>query len=165
VGGPSKALLARAATLDLAGVLIDAPVTEIVTDKGGAAEAARTAGNIGGDILKRFTLTLDYAHHQLWLEPNALAKQREVFDRSGLWIARATDGGIAVGDIVPGSAAATSGLLVGDEILSVNGKSAKDIPLYELRDQFKGAVGTRFSLRIKGKQGERMVALALADQV
>jgi len=165
VGGPSKALLARARELAIAGVRIDAPVTEIVTDKGGAAEAARTAGNIGGDILKRFTMTLDYAHQRLWLEPNALAAQREVFDRSGLWIARASDGAISVGDIVPGSAAATSGLLVGEEILSVNGRSAKDIPLYELRDEFKQAVGTRFSLRIKGKQGERTVSLALADQV
>jgi Aspartyl protease len=89
VGGPSKALLARAVMLDLAGVKVDAPITEIVTDKGGAAEAARTAGNIGGDILKRFTVVLDYAHQKLWLEPNALNTQREVFDRSGLWIGRA----------------------------------------------------------------------------
>ncbi len=165
VGGPSKALLARASRLDIAGVTIDAPVTEIVTDKGGAAEAARTAGNIGGDILKRFTVTLDYAHEKLWLEPNALAKQREVFDRSGIWIARASNGAISVGDIVAGSAAAASGLSVGDEILSVNGKRAQDIALYDLREQFKGAVGTQFMLRIKGKLGERTVALALADQV
>jgi hypothetical protein len=165
VGGPSKALLARASRLDIAGVTIDAPVTEIVTDKGGAAEAARTAGNIGGDILKRFTVTLDYAHEKLWLEPNALAKQREVFDRSGIWIGRATDGAISIGDIVAGSAAAASGLSVGDEILSVNGKGAKDIALYDLREQFKGAVGTQFTLRIKGKLGERTVAMALADQV
>ena len=165
VGGPSKALLARASKLDIAGVTIDAPVTEIVTDKGGAAEAARTAGNIGGDILKRFTVTLDYAHEKLWLEPNALAKEREVFDRSGIWIGRAADGAISVGDVVAGSAAAASGLSIGDEILSVNGKSAKDIELYDLREQFKGAVGTQFMLRIKGRLGERTVALALADQV
>jgi len=165
VGGPSKALLARASRLDIAGVTIDAPVTEIVTDKGGAAAAARTAGNIGGDILKRFTVTLDYAHQKLWLEPNALAKQREVFDRSGIWIARASDGAISVGDIVAGSAAAASGLSVGDEILSVNGKRAKEITLYDLREQFKGEVGTQFTLRIKGRLGERTVALALADQV
>jgi hypothetical protein len=165
VGGPSKALLARASRLDIAGVTIDAPITEIVTDKGGAAEAARTAGNIGGDILKRFTVTLDYAHQKLWLEPNALAKQREVFDRSGIWIARASDGAISVGDIVAGSAAAASGLSVGDEILSVNGKRAKEITLYDLREQFKGEVGTQFTLRIKGRLGERTVALALADQV
>ena len=165
VGGPSKALLARAAKLEIAGVTIEGPVTEITTDTGGAAEAARTAGNIGGDLLKRFTVTLDYAHQKLWLEPNALAKQREVFDRSGLWIARASDGAISIADIVAGSAAASSGIAIGDEILSVDGKNAQDIALYDLRDQFKGAVGTQFSLRIKGKQGERNVALSLADQV
>jgi len=165
VGGPSKALLARAVKLDLAGVTVDAPITEIITDKGGAAEAARTAGNIGGDILKRFTVVLDYAHQKLWLEPNALNMQRETFDRSGLWIGRAADGGISVIDVVAGSAAATSGIQVGDEILSVNGKNAKDVALYELRDQFKDAVGTRFTLHIKSKHGERTAALALADQV
>jgi C-terminal processing protease CtpA/Prc len=108
---------------------------------------------------------LDYAHQKLWLEPNALNMQRETFDRSGLWIGRAADGGISVIDVVAGSAAATSGIQVGDEILSVNGKNAKDVALYELRDQFKDAVGTRFTLHIKSKHGERTAALALADQV
>jgi len=165
VGGPSRALLARAGVLELGGIALAAPVAEITTDAGGAAKAARTAGNIGGDILKRYTLTLDYAHRTLWLEPNALASAREVFDRSGLWIGRAPDGDISVGDVVAGSAAARSGIAVGDEIVSVNGKSAHDIPLYELREQFKGRVGARFTLAIKGKQGERTVVLTLADQV
>jgi PDZ domain/Aspartyl protease len=169
VGGPSKALLARAGKLGIGPVAIDAPVAEIVTDKGGAAKAARTAGNIGGDILKRFTVTLDYAHQKLWLQPNALAAQREVFDRSGLWIARAADGGIQVADVAAQSAAAASGLAVGDEITEVNGKSAKSVALYDLREQFKGSVGTRFSLRVKGKEegakADRAVVVTLADQV
>ncbi len=169
IGGPSRALLARARSLSIGALLIDTPVAEIVTDKSGAAEAARTAGNIGGDLLKRFTLTLDYAHQTLWLQPNALAAQREVFDRSGLWIARAADGGIEVADVVAESAAARSGLAVGDEIVSVDGKTAKSVALYELREQFKGAIGTKFTLRIRAKPGdsagERTVILTLADQV
>jgi Aspartyl protease/PDZ domain len=169
IGGPSKALLARAGKLSIGAVTIEAPVTEIVIDKGGAAEAARTAGNVGGDLLKRFTLTLDYAHHMLWLQPNALAAQREVFDRSGLWIARAKDGAIEVADVATESAAARSGLAVGDEIVSVNGKSATDVALYDLREEFKGPIGTQFTLRIKAKEGgskaERSVILTLADQV
>jgi hypothetical protein len=32
-------------------------------------------------------------------------------------------------------------------------------------EQFKGAVGTRFKLHMKGKQGERDVTVTLADQV
>ena len=59
VGGPSKALLARAGALTIGSVTIAAPVVEISTDKGGVAESTRTAGNIGGDLLKRFTVTLD----------------------------------------------------------------------------------------------------------
>ena len=166
IGGPSKALLARAGHLTIGGVTIEAPVAEIVTDKGGVAESARTAGNIGGDLLKRFTLTLDYAHRTLWLEPNALAAQPEPFDRSGLWIARAPDGGIAVADVATGSAAAAAGLATGDEITSVGGRSAKDIALYDLREDFKSAGGREFSLRVKSKGGgERTVALVLRDQV
>jgi hypothetical protein len=169
IGGPSKALLARAGKLGIGPVAIDAPVAEIVTDKGGAANSARTAGNIGGDLLKRFTVTLDYAHQKLWLQPNALAAQREVFDRSGLWIARAADGAIQVADVTTASAAAASGLQAGDEIVDVNGKSAKSVALYDLREEFKGSVGTKFTLRVKGKEGdrqaERTVIVTLADQV
>jgi len=164
-GGPSKVLLARAAKLTLGSVEVDAPVTEFVTDAKGAAQAARTAGNIGGDLLKRFTVTLDYAHQTLWLQPNELSRQREVFDRTGLWIARAKDGGIEVMDVANLSAAAQSGLTIGDVIESVNGKPAKDVALYDLREEFKGAVGTAFKLRVKGKSGERAATLTLADQV
>lgn len=166
VGGPSRALLGRAGKLVLGPVTIEAPVTEFVTDTGGAAAAARTAGNIGGDLLKRFTVTLDYGHQTLWLQPNALAQQKEVFDRSGLWISRAEDGGIAVADVTTDSPAAASGLATGDEITSVNGKPAKDVALYALREQFKGATGTRFTLAVKGSDGKpRKVTLVLADQV
>jgi Aspartyl protease/PDZ domain len=165
VGGPSRSLLARAGKLTIGEVTMDAPIAEIDTDKAGAAAAARTAGNLGGDLLKRYTVTLDYGHQKMWLVPNALASQPEVFDRAGLWIARAKDGAIAIGDVVPQSAAAGAGLASGDEIVSVNGKSAQDIALYDLREQFKGAVGTSITLIVKGSKGERTTVLTLADQV
>jgi hypothetical protein len=165
VGGPSRALLARVGKLTLGSITIDAPVAAIATDKRGAAEAVRTAGNIGGDILKRFALTLDYQHQLLWLQPNALAAQREVFDRSGLWISRARGGGIEVGDVATGSAAAAAGIVSGDEILDINGKHATDVAVFDLREQFKGAVGVQFRLKLRGKGGERSVTLTLADQV
>ena len=165
VGGPSKALLARAGVLAIGPVSITSPVTEISIDKGGAAESARTAGNIGGDLLKRFTVTLDYAHRTLWLQPNALAGAPEVFDRSGLWIARAADHGIEIADVATSSPAAAVGLLAGEEIVTVNGKAAKDVELYDLREAFKGAVGTKFTLGVRSGKGERTVTLILADQV
>jgi hypothetical protein len=165
VGGPVRALLARAGKLDLGPVTIEAPVTEILTDKAGVAESARTAGNIGGDVLKRFTMTLDYAHQTLWLQPNQLAGQREIFDRSGLWISRAKDGAIEIADVAAASAGANAGLVTGDEIVSVNGKSTKDVTLHDLREEFKGAVGASFKILVRSKKGERTLTLALADQI
>ncbi|MEO6919644.1 MAG: aspartyl protease family protein [Collimonas sp.] len=168
VGGPSKALLARAGKLTLGPVAIEAPVTELIADKGGAANATRTAGNIGGDLLKQFTVTFDYAHQNIWLQPNQLAGKPQAFDRSGLWISRAEGGDIMVGDVAGQSAAARIGLAVGDEIASVNGKPAKDTALYDLREEFKSAPGTKFVLGVKGSGGkgsERTLTLVLADQV
>jgi len=165
VGGPSKALLARAGKLTLGPVAIEAPVTELIMDKGGAANAARTAGNIGGDLLKQFTVTLDYAHQTIWLQPNQLAGKLQAFDRSGLWISRAENGDITVADVADQSAAAGIGLAAGDQIISINGKAAKDTALYDLREEFKSTPGTQFILGVKGKGGERTLTLKLADQV
>jgi hypothetical protein len=165
VGGPAKALLARGGTLVIGPVSVKGPIAEIVTNKKGGGNETRTAGNIGGDILKRFTVTLDYAHQLAWFQPNALNDQPEVFDRSGLWIARADSGAIAIADVTTGGPAAAAGLVVGDEIVSVDGKPAKDIALYDLREQFKGPVGTTFKLVVKGKAGAKPITLTLADQV
>jgi len=165
VGGPSKALLARARELTLGGTTIAAPVTEFVADRSGAAAQTQTAGNIGGDLLKRYTVTFDYAHRLMWLQPNELAQQREVFDRAGVWIARAKDGGIEVVDVANESAADKTGLAPGDVIVAVNGKPARELALYDLREQFKAAAGTPFKLQVRGKQGERDLTLTLADQV
>jgi C-terminal processing protease CtpA/Prc len=67
--------------------------------------------------------------------------------------------------VATGSAAAAVGLVVGDEILNINGRPARSIALYTLRERFKGPLGTRFKLRVHSDHGDRTVALTLADQV
>ncbi len=104
VGGPSRARLTRIVTLKIAGAVINSPVAELATGTSGDSASSHIAGNIGGDILKRFRVTFDYSHQRLWLEPNALNAAPEQFDRSGLWLSRAPDGAFAVGDVAPGSA-------------------------------------------------------------
>jgi membrane-associated protease RseP (regulator of RpoE activity) len=165
VGGPAKALLGRGGKFVLGPVTVESPVLELEVNASGGGNETHTAGNIGGDILKRFTVTLDYANRLVYFQPNAGNDTPEVFDRSGLWIARAKDGAIQIADVTTSSPAAKIGLVTGDEILSVNGKAAKDVQLYDLRTDFKGPVGTPFTLQIKTKSGEKTVTLVLADQV
>lgn len=165
VGGPSHGLLARAGELRIGPVTVHDPVTDLVMDKAGAAAAARTAGNIGGDVLKRFTLTLDYGHQKMWLQPNKLATAKDVFDRSGLWLRRAANGNMNILDVTPSSAAATAGLHASDEILAINGHAAKTQKIYDVRELFKQAPGTVVHLSIATKTGPKTVTLTLADQV
>lgn len=149
VGGPSRARPARIGALAIGGVTLKSPVADFATGTSGDAASTYVAGNIGGDILKRFTVVLDYAHHRLWLEPNALARIPETYDRSGLWLSRATDGEIAVDDVAPDSTARSAGIRAGDEILAVNGAPAARVRLYALRETLKGAPGTRLTLAVK----------------
>ena len=166
VGGPSKALLARVGDFSIGAVTLHQQIADLVQDEHGAAAAEHTAGNIGGDILKRFTLSLDYGHQALYFAPNALAATPGVFDRSGLWVNRAADGMIAIADVTDGSAAAKSGLAVGTEITAVNGHDARTVELSELRDTLKGKVGSTVRLIVKTAGGkERKVPVVLADQV
>ncbi len=138
----------------------------LARDSAGAAAATRTAGNSGGDLLKRFTVTLDYGHQLMWLQPNALAATPDLFDRAGLWIMRADDGAIAVADVWGGGAAQSAGLVTGDEIVSIDGRKAADVALYDLREAFKKPSGTRFDLRVRDRSGtERSLVLSLAKQV
>ncbi len=171
VGGPSRALLARARTLAIGPVTISAPVTELNEDTRGAAAATHTAGNIGGDLLKRFTMTLDYGHQLMWLEPNAAAQGPDVFDRSGLWISRMPAGGtpagemIEIDDVTAGSAGAKAGLAAGDHILAVDGKPASGVRVPDLRERFKATPGTRITLDVERKGERRQVTVELADQI
>ena len=165
VGGPSVALLGRAGKLVIGSATIDAPVVEISADKAGGGQETHMAGNIGGDLLKQFTVTLDYTNRLAWFQPNEANGKPDVFDRSGLWINRAKDGAIEVGDVTTKSAADKLGLKVGDVIESINGKPAKDFLIPDLREQFKGAPGTSFALSIKHAGSPKSVTLVLADQV
>jgi C-terminal processing protease CtpA/Prc len=111
-------------------------------------------------------VTLDYGHQLLYLQPNALADQPDVFDRSGLWVNRGDNAMIAIGDVSADSAASKAGLKVGDSILAVDGRDARAVEIYELRETLKGKPGTVVHLLVKGADGKtRKKVIKLEDQV
>jgi len=166
LGGPARALLARGGELTLGPVRLARPVVEMEADGGGASAATHTAGNVGGDLLRRFTVTLDYDRHLIWLQPNRLSGEPERFDRSGMWIVRAADGAIAIADISGGGAAQAAGLAAGDRILSVGGHPAATTDLAGLRALFRREDVRTVALVVRGPDGrQRQVTLRLQNQV
>jgi hypothetical protein len=163
VGGQTRALLVRPQLLQIGSIEIKDPVGLIELGNRGAAAATQTAGNIGGAILKRFTLTLDYEHRVLYFERNAGFNEPDIFDHSGIWCMQDEAGGLSVVDVVKNSPANRAGLQAGDKILALDGKTITGTEINAVRTKLKQAPGTKVLLQIFGKAGKREVSLTLAE--
>lgn len=166
VGGATTSLLARASELRIGSISIAKPVALIESGSRGAAAAARTAGNIGGALLLRFTVTLDYGHQVLYLQPNAEANTPDVFDRAGLRLERDKDRATVVAAVTTGSGAEAAGVKSGDRILNIDGTDSPSLTLDDVRARLKAAPGTKVTLTL-GRQGAapKDVVVTLNDLV
>jgi len=166
VGGPSRSQLARARSLRFAGVEVREPVAHLSTQAAGSFAATDLAGNIGGGILKRFDLVLDYANERIFFEPNRNFDARDVFDRSGLWLNDAGQALLVI-DVTAGGPGERAGIRAGERVRSVDGANIAPGSLIPLRERFlRDPPGTKLELEIEAENGERRaVTLTLADLV
>jgi membrane-associated protease RseP (regulator of RpoE activity) len=165
VGGPARSRVIRISSLRLGGVEIKSPVAELSLQKKGAFSDEYLAGNVGGGVLKRFTLVFDYGHQKMIFEPNDSYGSADVFDRSGTWINR--DGkAFEVVDVIADGPAAKAGLKAGDRVVAVDGKAAAKMTLPELRTRFRTEPsGTRIRLTVESGGKSQELTLELADLV
>jgi hypothetical protein len=162
VGGDVRARVTRAGMLRLGEVEVPEPVTELVISEKGALADRYLAGNVGGGVLRRFRVTLDYRHERLYLAPGGDAGP-DSFDRAGLWLVQA-GGALAVEDVVPGGPAAAAGVRPGDRLESVDGVALDKLDLAEVLSRLRyGAPGTRVRLRMLGGGESRIVEVELAE--
>jgi len=71
VGGDLEAKLTRIESFSIGPHLRRGAVAAVVQNQSGAFASKSLAGNIGAEILSRFTVTLDYAHARAYFEPNS----------------------------------------------------------------------------------------------
>jgi hypothetical protein len=165
VGGGVRSAITRAKVLELGVARVTAPVTDLALVQKGALANRYLAGNVGGGVLRRFDITFDYGHQRLYLQPNESYDRPDAYDRAGVWLNR-VDGGFRVMDVVAASPAAEAGLKAGDTIVAVDGRSAKELPLPELRTRLReSAPGTRVQLTVKSGEASREVTVILRDLV
>ena len=165
VGGPARSQITRAKELRLGSLVVKEPVTEFSLQTKGAFTDPYIVGNVGGGVLKKFNITLDYGHQRLIFKPNANYAARDVFDRSGMWLNLSSDG-FGVMDVFANGPAAAGGLRVGDKIVAVDDKGWRDIPLPALRQRFRtDPPGTKIRLTVQSKEQKRAVVLELRDLV
>ncbi len=173
VGGAAKSRVTRMAKLELGtgpagtgSIAVENLVTGFSLQKKGAMAKSNLAGNIGGGLLKRFDVTFDYGKQVMYLKPNGNAKNRDAYDRAGMWLLTDPEG-LRVKDVTAGGPAEKAGLKIEDLILSIDGKKAAEIALPDLRIRLANdPVGSKVTLTVRGKDGkERAVGVVLRDLV
>ncbi|HTW33216.1 MAG TPA: aspartyl protease family protein [Rhizomicrobium sp.] len=166
VGGPSRGYVFHGGTLKLGDVTIDHPLTSISTDKGGAGASPAFPNNVGGGVLKRFVVTLDYDHLTMYLKPiEGVVADLDTFDRCGIWI-NAVDGGFKIFDVTTNSPAEQAGLVKDDIITAVDGRPAAALELAEVRRMLRDEPpGTAVTFAVKHGDETRNVTFTLRDLI
>lgn len=141
-GGAVSLLTMRADAISVGTFTSPGPVVMLFRTDSGAASFTKWDGYLGGDFLRRFTLTIDYPGLRLFLEPNrSFQAPAQALDGSGLAI-RSDPGKFLIRRVLPGSAGAAAGLKDGDTLLSIDGISAADLTMTKIHEKFYRSTGT-----------------------
>jgi PDZ domain/Aspartyl protease len=167
IGGPTRAVVQHGGMLKLGDVSVAGPLTMLSVDGGGSGGAAAFPNNVGGGILKRFVVTLDYDHYTMYLRPlTGPIPDLDTFDESGLWINAAAQG-FRIASVTPHSPAQEAGLQADDMIIAVDGTSSSALKLYELRRRLRDdPVGTVVTFTVQhGDDAPRRVQVRLRSLI
>jgi hypothetical protein len=165
VGGAVRTRPARAGELALGRLRVRGVAADLAGAGKGAFADRHHAGNIGSGLLRRFTVTFDYARTRMILEPNRDFDAPDPFDRSGMWI-NGREGGFEVVEVVPDGPAARAGLAAGDLLLSLGGEPARFEDLARARQRLREQpAGTRVAVVYRRGGARRSATLVLADAI
>jgi hypothetical protein len=165
IGGAAYGRLGRLGSVSFGTLSVHDVITDFSTQTRGAFADSSIAANIGGAVLRRFTVTLDYGHLRLTLRPNATFAQRDSGDRSGLFLI-GRNGTITVLDVRPGTPGADAGINKNDVIVSINGQAYETIALPDVRAILSGPAGSALDIVLADRSGAaRTVHLILREYI
>ncbi|HEX8253988.1 MAG TPA: PDZ domain-containing protein, partial [Thermoanaerobaculia bacterium] len=160
VGGIAKQDVGRIAAFHLGPFALKSPVITLSRDAKGSGAHPELAGNLGGRVLRRFRVFVDYANDRILLEPNESLHEPFDYDMSGLAIVAEGEQfeRMIVRRVQPETPAAAAGFLDGDQILTINGRK---VTLHEARKLFATA-GKKYKVRVR--RGTAEVTLKLTTR-
>ena len=135
VGGMAKMRIGRVNSLRVGQFVIDRPITRLSQGLQGDYASSKYDGLIGGEILRRFTVTVDYSRRHMILEKNSHFAEPYEIDMSGIELVKDGDD-LLVDDVDENSSAVAAGVKGGDILLAINGHPAAEFTLDQIRTMF-----------------------------
>lgn len=163
IGGAAYGRLGRLPRLVFGSLALTGVVADFSVQKSGAFASTRTAANVGGGVLRRFTVVFDLAHRRISLRPNGGFDGPDNVDRSGLFLV-ARDDAVAVLDVRPQTPAQRAGIVAGDRIVGAQGAPLNPQALPRLRALLAGPAETHVRLEVaRNGASTRTIDLQLGD--
>ncbi len=149
VGGETQYLDARIESVKLGNYLLKRPIISI-SQGAEASDSKFDTGIIGTDLLRRFTVILDYQSNRILLKPNAAFNEPFEADLSGLELVTEANNFslIKIKHVRAKFPAAAAGLREGDTIVTVENRPAARYGLSKLAQMFRQD-GKEYRLTIK----------------
>lgn len=154
-GGATSAHIGRLARLRLGSVELVSPIAAMYGDSAGVFSTdGLFDGVIGGDVLRRFTVFLDYSRQEAILQPNASRDEPFEADMSGAsFQIDSGHAGVRVVDVMPNGPAAHAGLRPNDLITAIDGVPALEYGIERLRRRMQRNGGeVAVVIRREGKE-------------
>jgi len=152
-GGGSRMFKGRLAGLQLGPYLLRAPIVGFSPhEELGLLASADIGALVGGEILKRFTITFDLPHHRILVQPNSHFSDPFRTNESGLGLlAEGTDfHHFVVDSVEPGSPAERAGLRKGDVLTEIDGYQASELDLAKIDELFQPRHTVQLTLQREG---------------
>jgi hypothetical protein len=165
VGGASRGRPARLGTLMLGDHAVVGSAGDFYTGDKGSFSNPDLSANLGGGVLRRFTVAFDYSARRMYLAPNADFGKPDAFDRSGLFLLGDGDA-FKVVDVAQDSAAARIGMKNNDRVVAIGGEKVSTRSLAEWRARLRELpVGTRVKVDFQRDGKSQTLELVLADRI
>lgn len=161
-GGENVSLF-RLRYFKIAGSAAEDPIAEVSSSNIATSKDLKLAGVIGGGLLQRFNIVLDYAQKKIIFEANSNFKNYDEEDKSGIALIATGTGlkTLQVAHVEPKSPAAEAGIQQGDVIAGIDDEPAADISLASAREMFRD-VGHKYKLLIQ--RGDKTKEVTIQTQ-
>jgi hypothetical protein len=145
-----NAVVARIESFQMGPYSVEAPLATFAQGKLPGDGDKEIAGEIGGGMLRRFTVVFDFVRQQVILEPNLEFRSDDREDMSGISTAASGPGlkTFTITQVRPGTPASSAGIQAGDVIAGVDEEASADMTLDALRGLFR-QVGHKYKLLIE----------------
>ncbi len=114
---------------------------------------------IGQGLLSRYQVTMDFPRGEIWLRPGERINAPEAAGLSGIGVERAENGAVIVCEITPESTSEKAGIVLGDELLNINGEDLSNLSLFEVRMKFTQSGDCRLTFRRDGQLRAQVLTL------